>query len=329
MSEEAQELEVPAAAAGERLDRFLAGQLGLPRNQIQGWIRAGRVAVGGTPARASRLLEAGERLRYTPLERSQEGRVEAEPGELAVLYEDASLVVLDKPAGLVVHPGAGRGSGTLAHFLLGRYPEMAGVGGAGRPGIVHRLDLGTSGLLLVARSHEAYLRLSADFAARRIRKLYLGVAYGGPPAGSGRIEAPIGRHPSRRKEMTVKSDGRPAATSYRLLASARGLSLLALELHTGRTHQIRVHLKSLGLPLVGDPVYGEARWRGLEKALESPLKSFSRPALHAWQLRLAHPQDGRPLAFTAPPPADLEELWRRISGEPLAMVLARSPEVWP
>ena len=309
------ELVVPAAARGERLDRFLAAQLGLPRHQVQRWIRDRRVALDGRPAKASSPLRGGERLEWRPPPPAASALV-PETDALAILYEDADLAVLDKPAGIAVHPGAGRSTGTLAHRLLARYPETAAVGGPGRPGIVHRLDKGTSGALVVARTALAYRELTAAFAERRVGKRYLAIVYGQPRAASGRLEGPIGRHPQRRQEMTVRRDGRPARTDYRLRQSAAGLSLVELQLSTGRTHQIRVHLKSLGLPLVGDPVYGEARWHGFPRPLQGVLRDFPRPALHAWRLAFAHPADGRRLEVEAPVPDDLRALWSGATGTP-------------
>jgi 23S rRNA pseudouridine1911/1915/1917 synthase len=233
---------------------------------------------------------------------------------LAVLYEDPGIVVLDKPAGLTVHPGAGRATGTLAHRLLARYPEMAGVGGEGRPGIVHRLDQGTSGVLVVARTPTAYTRLARAFSSREVEKRYLAIVYGEPAPREGMVDAPIGRHPVERKQMTVRRDGRPARTGYRTLAAAAGIALVELDLLTGRTHQIRVHMKHLGRPLVGDPVYGEARWKGLPRPVQAPLRDFPRPALHAWKLAFRHPIDETPMFFEAPVPGDLTEVWRKVSG---------------
>jgi 23S rRNA pseudouridine1911/1915/1917 synthase len=302
--------------SGERLDRAVAARLDLPRNQVQHWIRDGLVRVNGREAKPSAALAAGDVVSCDPPERKDD-RVQAEEGDLAVLYEDADLAVLDKPAGLTVHPGAGRATGTLAHHLLARYPEMAGVGGPGRPGIVHRLDQGTSGVLVVARTPAAYLRLARAFADRRVEKTYLAIVYGTPNPAEGTIEAAIGRHPQRRTEMAVRSGGRPARTLYRTLAAsdtAAGISLVELDLHTGRTHQIRVHMKHLGHPLVGDPVYGEARWKALPRPLQPVLRDFPRPALHAWRLSFRHPMEDRPLAFEAPVPEDLRMLWERVGG---------------
>jgi 23S rRNA pseudouridine1911/1915/1917 synthase len=303
---------VEPEAAGERLDRHVAARLDVPRNQVQRWIAEGLVRVNGREAKPSTPLAAGDQIECTPPEPKEE-RVLPERGDLAVLHEDAEIVVLDKPAGLTVHPGAGRSTGTLAHHLLDRYPEMAGVGGAGRPGIVHRLDQGTSGVLVVARTPAAYARLSRAFASREVSKLYLGIAYGAPSPPSGTVEAPVGRHPQRRQEMAVVSRGRPAVTHYRTVAAAAGISLLEMDLATGRTHQIRVHLKHLGHPLVGDPVYGEARWKGLPRPVQAPLSGFPRPALHAWRIAFRHPATEETLRFEAPVPEDLRDLWERVT----------------
>jgi len=304
---------VEAAAAGERFDRYVAARLDLPRNQIQKWIRDGQALLNGTAAKPSTPVAAGDRIDCSPPERREE-RVQPEAGALSLLHEDAAIVVLDKPAGLTVHPGAGRATGTLAHLLLAHYPEMAGVGGAGRPGIVHRLDQGTSGVLVAARTPAAHTRLARAFAGRQVEKHYLALVYGEPSPREGLIDAPIGRHAVRRKEMTVRSDGRPARTGYRTLATAAGIALVELDLFTGRTHQIRVHLKHLGHPLVGDPVYGEARWKGLPRPVQASLRDFPRPALHAWKLAFRHPETGELLRFEAPVPADLREVWAGVTG---------------
>ena len=306
---------VEPGAAGERLDRALAARLDIPRNQVQSWIKDGLVSVNGRPAtKPSAVLSEGDLVECHPPEPKEE-RVLPERGDLRVLHEDGQIVVLDKPAGLTVHPGAGRSSGTLAHHLLDRYPEMAGVGGPGRPGIVHRLDQGTSGVIAVARTASAYARLARAFAAREVEKRYLAIVYGEPRPPEGVIEAPIARHRERRKEMAVVPGGRPAKTGYRTLASKAGLALVELDLATGRTHQIRVHMKHAGHPLVGDPVYGEARWRGLPRSVQAPLRDFPRPALHAWRLRFAHPATGEMSSFEAPVPEDFRELWERVTGE--------------
>ena len=306
---------IPPEAAGIRLDRFLSDHLGLPRNQIQQWIRADRVLIDGKPAKGSHHLTTGESLQWLPLVRDNAAEMTPEPGDLSILHEDEELVVLDKPAGLTVHPGAGRMAGTLAHRLLARYPEMAAVGGPGRPGIVHRLDKDTSGIMVVARTPAAYQPLSTAFAERQVDKRYLAIVYGRPKSNEGSITKPIARHPQRRKEMSVVGGGRPATTGYQILESAEGISVLEIHLATGRTHQIRVHLKSLGHPLVGDPTYGEARWKGLPKRIQKPLRDFPRPALHAWRLQFTHPRSGEPMSFEAPLPDDLINLWRETTGQ--------------
>jgi 23S rRNA pseudouridine1911/1915/1917 synthase len=322
---------VGAENAGGRLDRSVAVLYDLPRNQVQGWIRDGRVLLNGRPAKAAAALAAGDRIACQPPAPQPETLL-PEPGDLSLLHEDDDLLVIDKPAGLTVHPGAGRAGGTLVHRLLARYPELAGVGGPGRPGIVHRLDRGTSGVLVVARNGRTYSRLTRAFAARTVGKRYLAIAYGSPRPPTGSITSPIGRHRERRKEMTVRADGRPALTGYRTLAgaAAAGIALLELDLGTGRTHQIRVHLKSIGHPLVGDPVYGEARWRSLPRRVQGPLSRFPRPALHAWRIALPAPAStaaagrSQPAAggassgpvFEAPVPADLRHLWEEVTGTP-------------
>ena len=347
-----------SGGAGDRLDRHVAAACQLPRNQVQQWIRAGHVRLNGRPAKVAEVVAAGDRIECEPPPPAA-ATLTPEPGDLAVLHEDAGMVVLDKPAGLTVHPGAGRATGTLAHLLLARYPEMAGVGGPGRPGIVHRLDKGTSGVMVVARTAAAYQRLSRAFAGRAVVKRYLAIAYGRPAASAGIVDAPIGRHRERRKEMTIRPDGRPARTGYRLLAARSGIALLELDLATGRTHQIRVHLKSIGHPLVGDPVYGEARWHGLPRPAQAPLRDFPRPALHAWRLALPMATDGenapRPRAsrsaapgqagqelrgpgapggagdagdyqyFEAAVPEDLRRLWREVAGEPFPVLPGWEP----
>lgn len=308
---------VPPEADGGRLDRHIAHHLDVPRNQVQRWIREDRVRLEGEPCRPSTAVTEGDRVECAVPEPQGDPRIEPEPGELAVLHEDPDLVVVNKPPGLTVHPGAGRPTGTLAHRLLARYPEMAGVGGPGRPGIVHRLDRGTSGVLVAARSQRAYRALTAAFAARQVTKSYLAVVYGVPASPTGRIDAPIGRHPRERQKMAVRPGGRPARTAYKLLGTAAGVALLEVDLGTGRTHQIRVHLKSEGHPLVGDPVYGEARWKGCPAPARRALREFPRPALHAWSLSFRHPADGRRVEFEAPVPRDLRELWEGATGTPL------------
>ncbi|MCH7666811.1 MAG: RluA family pseudouridine synthase [Acidobacteria bacterium] len=308
-----------ATSAGQRLDVYLAKVYKTSRNQAAGWIHAGLVAVGDKFAKPGLKLQGGEWISCEPLAPSQEGRVEPEPGSLVVLFEDQEIVVLDKPAALAVHPGAGRTSGTLANRLLAAYPEMAQVGGPGRPGIVHRLDLGTSGVLVAARTRRAHQALAEAFAQRAVKKTYLAIVFGAPADAVGTMTAPIARNPQRRKEMTVLLTGRPAETGYRVLATAANISFLELTPVTGRTHQIRVHLKHIGHPIVGDPLYGEARWRDLEKVRRKPFEEFDRPALHAWRIEFRHPTTGRPCRFEAPIPDDIQNLWRQATAQDLPL----------
>ena len=305
---------VPAEEAGQRLDRYLAQRLEIPRHQIRRWIDEERVQVNAHLPKASRKVEEGDAIVCEPPQKPRETGLIAEEGPLEILYEDADLIVLNKPAGLAVHPGAGRDTGTLAHRLLAAFPDIAGVGGAERPGIVHRLDLDTTGVMVIARSPRAWEKLSKGFADREIDKHYVAIAYGTLKPAGGTIYRPIGRHRGDRKRMTVRGDGRPARTSYSTLAATAGISWLVLGLETGRTHQIRVHLKAVGHPLIGDPIYGEERWKALPRPSRAPLKNFPRPALHAWRLAFAHPVDDRPLCFTAPVPNDLTELWTQVAG---------------
>jgi 23S rRNA pseudouridine1911/1915/1917 synthase len=312
------------AAPGEcktsqRLDRYLAEHLDLPRNRVQSWIREGRVAVEGELARASRLVTSGDLVEVDPPDPAPSELVPTE-GPLRFLVCEDSFWILDKPPDLVVHPGAGTGNDTLVHRLLHLDPSIATVGSPERPGIVHRLDRGTTGAMAIARTDRAYRQLSAAFAQRRVVKVYLAIAHGKVPA-EGRWSWPLDRHPTHRTRMTIAPRGRSAVTDYRQLALACDglLSLLALRLHTGRTHQIRAHLKAARHPLVGDPVYGEDRWRCLPRAARVAVRDFPRPALHAWRLELPHPT--RPaewVSATAPPPRDLVELWRAVGGQDLS-----------
>lgn len=310
---------VPEDIAEQRLDAYVAAHLDEPRNQVQKWIADDRLTVDGKRVKPSLSLNGGERIEVRRPPKVDE-RVRPEPGDLDVLHADEHLLAVNKPAGIAVHPGAGRPSGTLAHRLLHHFPDIEGVGGAGRPGIVHRLDLGTSGVMLVARTDAAYRALSRAFRKREIDKTYLAICEGQPDPYRGEMAWPIDRHPTRRKRMRTAPEGRPAQTDYRVLATARRSALLELDLHTGRTHQIRVHLKTLGHPLLADEVYGRALPRDWPQNLRQAVEALDRPALHAWRLALVHPVDAVPLQVEAPVPDDLRELWNALSG---------SDEAWP
>jgi 23S rRNA pseudouridine1911/1915/1917 synthase len=230
-----------------------------------------------------------------------------EPIPLRVVHEDLSLLVVDKPAGLVVHPGAGTPSGTLVNALLARVADLSGIGGVLRPGIVHRLDRGTSGLIVVAKDDESHRALARQFAGRTVEKEYLALVLDSPSRTSGEISLPIGRDPVHRKKMSTRAPrGREARTSWKLEERFDGAALLRVRIHTGRTHQVRVHLASIGHPVAGDPLYGGTRTPSSRRAAaREALASLRRPALHAARLAFAHPASGERLTFEAPLPADL------------------------
>ncbi len=300
---------VPEEAEGMRLDRALARRLDLPRNRVQHLIRDHRVLIDGRRARVATPLRAGSRVQIELPASPPPHAVVPEPGPLPLLYEDDQLLVVDKPAGLAVHPGAGRPSGTLANRLIASYPELQEVGSSERPGIVHRLDIGTSGVLAVARTPQAYAELSRAFAERRVEKRYLAIAWDRPREDRGTITKPLGRDPRNRKRISIRPKGRAAITHYRMVAHEAGITLFELDIATGRTHQIRVHLKALGHPILGDPTYGEERWKNLQGKARLVTRSMGRPALHAWRLTLPHPVEKEPLTVVAPPPPDLVSLW--------------------
>jgi len=295
------EEQVPAALVGERLDRIVALMLDVSRSIAQKVVDAGGVAVDGRTETTGRVrLEEGQVVSVDEdrLPRSEAPR--ADPSvSFGVVHVDDSIIVVDKPAGLVVHPGAGNDDGTLVNGLLAAYPEIAGVGDPVRPGIVHRLDAGSTGLLVVARTEEARLHLIDQFVDHSAGRTYLALVWGRPEAPHGVIDAPIGRSHRDPMRMAVVADGRDARTEYEVRAtfSDRGEpSLLECRLETGRTHQIRVHLSSIGHPLIGDPWYGQRR----------PTLGLDRPFLHASRLELDHPGSGTRVAFESPLPADLQ-----------------------
>ena len=300
------ELEFPPAAAGERFDVALAAALPqYSRARLQRWIGAGEVLLEGRQVLARQRLAGGERVRVRA-EFSADERVAPEPIALDIVHEDEALLVINKPAGLVVHPGAGNPAHTLQNALLAHDAALASVP---RAGLVHRLDKDTSGLLVVARTPETHLQLVSMLQRREIRREYLALVLGKPTSG-GTIDEPIGRHRSVRTRMAVRRDGREAVTHFRIEERFRAHTLLRVQLETGRTHQIRVHLAHIGFPIVGDGVYGGRRRliAGADEATRAALAAFRRQALHAQRLSFDHPATGKHHTFEAPLPEDLAAL---------------------
>ncbi|GAB4353970.1 MAG: 23S rRNA pseudouridine(1911/1915/1917) synthase RluD [Immundisolibacter sp.] len=298
--------QIPPELAGQRLDQILVRLLpDYSRSRLQAWVRAGRVTVDGAQAAPSMRLRGGEQVAVSPGQAPAEGGALAEPIALDIVHEDADLLVVNKPAGLVVHPGAGNPAGTLMNALLHHDPALAQVP---RAGIVHRLDKDTTGLLLVARTLPAHKQLVEQLAERAIHREYLALVQGALISG-GTVDQPIGRHRGDRTRMAVAAGGRQAVTHYRIAQRFRRHTLLRVLLETGRTHQIRVHLASIGHAVVGDPTYGRLRLpQGASPPLVAALSAFRRQALHAGRLKLDHPRDGRPLELEAPLPADFAAL---------------------
>lgn len=294
---------VPEGVAGQRVDKWLAGQLpGISRSRIQGWIDEGRVSDDdGTLVRNS-PLRPGTRIRLLPPEEASPDTFQPSPVPLTVLHEDEALVVIDKAPTQVVHPGAGTPAGsTLVEGLVHRFGFSGEIDDPTRPGVVHRLDRGTSGLLVWTRTIEAQRHLAAQFKARKVTKEYLTVVQGKPRPVTGTIETPIARHPHSRTRMAVRKDGKPAHTDWALMHGGDGWSTLRCQIHTGRTHQIRVHLSSIGLPVAGDRTYGfkPTQWK------DHPPPD--RPLLHASFLEFVHPTSKLTVSFHAPPPPDMSE----------------------
>ncbi len=314
-SVEVHRLKVPPGSAGERLDRHLSQALpGLSRSRIQKLIRDGGVLVSGDPGKASLRLRGGEEVVVAvPAVRPLELVPWDSP--LRVLFEDAHLMVVDKPAGMVVHPAPGHPGSTLVNILLARADGLSGIGGVARPGIVHRLDKDPSGILVVAKTDEAHAGLSAQLAAHRMERLYRGIVWGSPAADRGTVATRVGRHPVHRKKMAVlREGGRLAVTHYRRLASFGPFSLLEFRLETGRTHQVRLHCAHLGCPIVGDDVYGRSRKISLSKGRDAATLTLSRFMLHACRLGFVHPATGARLEFAAPDPPEFDLLRRAAGG---------------
>ncbi|MEP6698270.1 MAG: RluA family pseudouridine synthase [Verrucomicrobiota bacterium] len=297
-------LTVARENAGARLDRFLAEALAdFSRARLQTLIRDGFVRLNGQPPRTRDLVRTGD---VVELEEPAVEKIEAQPEEMAldIIFEDDDLLVLNKPPGLVVHPGAGHRQHTLVNALLAHCQNLSGIGGRERPGIVHRLDKDTSGCLVVAKNDVTHRDLSKQFAARTLEKIYLALVVGVPRKLTGTIDAAITRHPVHRQKMSIgRTRGRSAKTEYRVLRSGEGISLIECTLHSGRTHQIRVHLHHLGHPVLGDKLYGAKH-----------AENFPRQMLHAWKLGFDHPRTAERMRFDAPVPRDFAEAMRQISG---------------
>jgi 23S rRNA pseudouridine1911/1915/1917 synthase len=295
-------LSVPADQAGRRLDRWLADSVrDLSRARLQSLIEAGQVRIDGRARKAAYRLVGGESVEVEIPPPPSE-MLAPEPITLSIVFEDEHVIVIDKPAGLVVHPGAGNARGTLAAAVLAHAPGIASVGSPRRPGIVHRLDKGTSGLLVMAKTHTAYESLTAQLAARTVTRRYLAVVHGRLPSPEGVIDAPIGRDPHDRLRMAVRSrgGGKRAVTRYRELERFSHHSMLEARLETGRTHQIRVHLASIGYPVVGDGVYG--------RRADTSAAHLEGVALHAAALGFLHPVTQKRLEFSAPVPPRIDHL---------------------
>jgi 23S rRNA pseudouridine1911/1915/1917 synthase len=301
------DLEIPPELAGQRLDSALARLLPQhSRTRIKGWIEEGAVLVGRKHPKPRDLVEAGSRVQVQVRAEKPQSLAQPEAIALRLAYEDADLLVIDKPAGLVVHPGAGNPSHTLQNALLGFDASLAKLP---RAGLIHRLDKDTSGLLVVARTAEAQTSLSRQLMARTMSREYLAVCVG-VMTGGGTIDAPIGRNRSDRLRMAVRESGKPAVTHYRLLERFRAHTYLSVQLETGRTHQIRLHLSHLKYPIVGDPVYGGrfGQPRGATQGLVATLRTFKRQALHAATLGFDHPRTGKRIALNSPVPDDFQNL---------------------
>ena len=301
---------------GDRLDRALAARLPEhSRSFLVRLIDEGRVTLEGKLATRPSLRVSEGQNAEIDIPPPVAATASSQEMPLSILYEDSDLVVIDKPAGLVVHPAAGHADRTLVNALLFHVQDLSGIGGELRPGIVHRLDKDTSGVMVIAKNDEAHRKLSAAWSTEAVRKEYVAIVYGTPQKSRGTIDAPIARDPRNRKRMAIVAGGRRAVTDYELIEPLRHASVLRCVLHTGRTHQIRVHLKSIGHPIIGDPVYSGPQWRGIpDKRLQKAIASFDRQALHAVSLQIPHPKTDKLMSFTAEVPGDMRELIQTLRG---------------
>ena len=301
--------------AGARIDQLITDAVEqLSRSAAARLVREGEVSIGGATIRKpAHRVEAGDRVEVV-IPSPAPANIVSQDIPIRIIHQDDDLAIVDKPAGLVIHPAAGHASGTLVNALLHHLENLSGVGGELRPGIVHRLDKDTSGLLVVAKNDRAHRILSETWNTDAVRKFYLALVYGAPPE-SGTIDRPIARHPKDRKKMAIVEGGRRALTEYRTVGSFTGCSLVELELKTGRTHQIRVHLQTIGHPVVGDSVYGGAQWKGVQdRRVRDLLRSVERQALHAARLELTHPTSGERMTFESELPGDMGRVVERLRG---------------
>ena len=300
-----QQLAIPPRLSGLRLDQALAEMLPqYSRSRLQAWINAGAITLAGESVTPKQRVWGGEQVQVRTSAQPSEVAPQAEAIDLHIVHEEASLLVIDKPAGLVVHPGSGNWSGTLMNALLHHAPQLQALP---RAGIVHRLDKETSGLLVVAKTLEAQTDLVRQLQAHTVKRQYQAVVEGRVVPADGRIDAAIGRHPTARVKMAVVSRGKPAVTHFQVLQRFARHTLIACQLETGRTHQIRVHMQSIGYPLVGDPAYGA----------KNVQRIFKRQALHAWRLGLIHPDTRLAMAWEAPLPDDLRTLIEQLRAHAL------------
>ena len=310
------ELTYPVDNSPERLDMFISREVpDLTRSAVQRLIDAGLITVNGVPPRPSLKLKGGEQV-FIEIPPPAPAVPQAEELPLAILYEDSDLIVLDKAAGMSVHPGAGNPDGTLVNALLCHCDDLSGIGGEIRPGIVHRIDKDTTGVIVVAKNDRAHLELARQFQEHSIKRVYFALVYGSPKTDKGRIESAIGRHPVDRKKMSGNARrGKLAVTHWKVIGRYGPVTAVELRLETGRTHQIRVHLSEAGFPLLGDPVYGSSgRLTGLkDPVLQALIRKLGRQALHARILGFLHPVSGEFLEFSSPLPEDMARILEHLN----------------